>query len=403
MGLPPDIPIDGTIGGKPWREVIDYREVWTLWRHLGTAAFIVCAYLTGMRPGEVLGLRSGCCPDREPDAEDAVGRHVIRGREYKTAVDEHGNHLSGGAERDVPWVAITPVVNAIRVLEKMVPKAGLLFDAYAHDRTRKASNTGAIVLGAMRIRINDFVNWANTEAARHNMLHETIPPDPHGNIGLRRFRRSLAWHIARRPNGHIALAIQYGHMRSAVVSGRYAARGHDGIHDLIDIETVRAVADTTAELRDNLDNGGGISGPAAREAIEIAARAPQFTGTTITARTARRLIANHDLMIYENPQALLLCRYKPDRALCQRGRITDSPRLEACNPSCGNVVRTDQHAAQLRARADLLDRYAAHSPQPIGDRLRAHAARLRHYADTHDSTRVTITDEASQGWNEEPE
>ena len=32
-------------------------------RHLGTAAFIVCAYLTGMRPQEILGLRTGCCPD----------------------------------------------------------------------------------------------------------------------------------------------------------------------------------------------------------------------------------------------------------------------------------------------------------------------------------------------------
>jgi hypothetical protein len=108
-------------------------------------------------------------------------------------------------------------------------------------------------------------------------------------------------------------------------------------------------------------------------------------------------------MIYDNPQALLLCRYKPDRALCQRGRITDAPRLEACDPSCGNVVRTDQHAAQLRARADLLDRHAARSPQPIGDRLRANAARLRLYADTHDSTRITITDEATHGANEESE
>src|SRR5271166_1205841 len=235
------------------------------------------------------------------------------------------------------------------------------------------------------------------------LAHEIIPPDPHGNIGLRRFRRSLAWHIARRPNGHIALAIQYGHMRSAVVSGRYAARGHDGIHDLIDIETVRAVADTVAELRDSLANGGGISGPAAKEAINIAARKPAFAGTTITATTARRLIANGDLIVYDNPQALLLCRYKPDRALCQRGRITDAPRLQACVPSCGNVLRTDRHAAQLRARADLLDRHAAQSPQPIGDRLRANAARLRRYADTHDSTRITIIDEATHRSNEEPE
>ena len=226
------------------------------------------------------------------------------------------------------------------------------------------------------------------------MAHETIRADVNGSIGLVRFRRSLAWHIARRPNGHIALAIQYGHVHSAVVSGRYASRGSDGIHDLIDIETVRAVADTVAELRDDIDNGGGISGPAARDVIKIAARAPHFAGTTMTATTARRLIANQDLMIYDNPHALVLCRYKPDRALCNRDRPADTPSLEACVPSCGNIARTDGQAAQLRARADLLDQQAAHTPKPVGDRLRANAAKLRHYADTHDSTRITAEDES---------
>lgn len=402
-GCPLDIPVTGRIAGRPWRQAIDYLEVTTLWRHLGTAAFIVCAYLTGMRPSEVLGLKSGCCPDPEPDADGGAGRHLIRGREYKTAVDEHGNHLSGGVERDVPWVAITPVVTAIRVLERMVPAGELLFDSRAHDSTGKAGNTGSMVMAPMRVRINDFVSWANTEAARHNLAHETIPPDPQGNIGLKRFRRTLAWHIARRPNGHVALAIQYGHMRSAVVSGRYASRGRDGIHDLIDIETLRAVADTAAELRDDLDKGGGLSGPAARDVIKIAGRATQFAGTPITARTARRLIANQELIIYDNPQALLLCRYKPDRALCQRDGITDSPKLQACVPTCGNIARTDQHAAQLRARADLLDQQAAHAPAPIGDRLRANAAKLRHCAETHDSTRITAIDEPPHRAAEETE
>jgi hypothetical protein len=306
-------------------------------------------------------------------------------------------------ERDVPWVAIRPVVNAIRVLERMVPPSELLFDSCAHDSTGRASNTGSMVFGSMRSRVDDFVDWANTEATLNNLAHEVIPPDPQGRIGLKRFRRSLAWHIARRPNGHVALAIQYGHMRSAVVSGRYASRGRDGIHDLLDIETVRAVADTAAVLRDDLDNGGGVSGPAARDVIKIAARTAQFAGTPITAKTARRLIANQDVIIYDNPQALLLCRYKPDRALCQRDGITDSPKLEACVPTCGNIARTDQHAAQLRTRADLLDQQAAHAPAPIGDRLRANAAKLRHYGETHDGTRITADEEATHDSQEETE
>ncbi|PJJ05239.1 hypothetical protein BX264_5695 [Streptomyces sp. 2333.5] len=68
---------------------------------------LVCSYLTGMRLEEVLGLRSGRCPEPE-----GGGRHLIYGHVYKTARDEDGNHLSQGEVRDVPWVAIPPVVAA---------------------------------------------------------------------------------------------------------------------------------------------------------------------------------------------------------------------------------------------------------------------------------------------------
>ena len=395
-GCPLELSITGRIADEPWRDEIDYFDTATLWRHLGTAAFIVCAYLTGMRPAEVLGLRTGCCPDPTPDDHGRTGRHLIHGRHYKTAVDEHGNHTSGGEQRDVPWVAIRPVVSAIRILEKMVPDEALLFDTYTHDTARRGSNTGAIVANSMRTRIADFITWANHEAGRHHLGSETIPTDPHPSIGVSRFRRTLAWHIARRPNGHIALAIQYGHMRSTLVTGRYAARGRDGIHHLVDVETARAVADTIADLQDDLENGGGISGPAARDVITIAAHQPHFAGTTITSTTARRLLANGDLNLYDNPQALLLCRYKPDRALCQRQGLNNTPNLDGCVANCSNIARTDHHATELRTRAEQLEQQAAHTPKPIGDRLRSNAAKLRGYADAHHTTKITRNDLATE-------
>ncbi len=113
------------------------------------------------------------------------------------------------------WVAISTVVNAIRVLERMVPAGHLLFDHYAHDLPFSRAGTGSVKLSALRDRVEDFVTWANHEAARHGIDSEAIPDDPHGAIGLQRFRRTLAWHIARRPGGLVALAIQYGHMRTA--------------------------------------------------------------------------------------------------------------------------------------------------------------------------------------------
>jgi hypothetical protein len=389
---PLDLPVTGRIAGRPWRERLDYDEAPGLFRQLGTAAFIVCAYLTGMRPGEVLGLRSGCCPDPEPDEDGKVGRHLIRGYTFKDATDDNGNHISAGVERDVPWVAIRPVVTAIRVLERMVPEGSLLFDRNVHDYRRTRSGTGSLKLETLRSRIADFAAWANNEAIRHGLTSEIIPPDPYGWIGTARFRRTLAWHIARRPNGLVALAIQYGHLKTTLPSQGYASRGRQGIHDLINIETARAVVDTVADLHDNLENGGGLSGPAARRAITTAAQSPQFAGTVINATTAKRLLANEDMMIYDNPEAFLLCHYKRRQALCHRDGIADTPSLNHCVPGCGNIIRTDQHAEQLRERADLLDKRAALAPQPIGDRLRSNATQLRNLAATHDRTRIILKD-----------
>ncbi|GHE63447.1 hypothetical protein [Streptomyces capitiformicae] len=339
----------------------------------------------------MLGLRHGCCPDPEPDASGRIGRPLIYGHEYKNATDAHGNHHSAGRERDVPWVAITPVVQAIRVLERIVEPGELLF-AHAVHGAKAGPSTGSLRSPALRVRIEDFVTWANAEAARHHLPSEVIPPDPHGAVGTRRFRRTLAWHIARRPGGLVALAIQYGHLRTALVSEGYAARSREGIHELIDIETVRAVADTVADLNDDLQAGGGLSGPAARRAIKAAARAPRFEGTVINATTARRLLANDDAMLYDNPQALLLCHYKRGQALCHRTGMRDTPRLDHCVPGCGNIVRTDHHATALRHRAAALDNQSTHVPQPISERLGDHAERLRGIADSHDRSRITLKD-----------
>ncbi|MEV7194600.1 hypothetical protein AB0N81_22740 [Streptomyces sp. NPDC093510] len=141
-----------------------------------------------------------------------------------------------------------------------------------------------------------------------------------------------------------------------MTSEGYASRSRGGIHELIDIETVRAIADTLAALNDTLTAGQGVSGPAARRVIRAAARAPRFEGSIINHTSARRLLANQDAVLYDNPQALLLCHYKREQALCHRAGIRDAPQLDRCVPGCGNIVRTDHHAMSLRERAATLDR-----------------------------------------------
>ncbi|MFD9562163.1 integrase [Streptomyces sp. NPDC059994] len=424
---PLDTPVTGRINGRPWRQAIDYTEADTLLKHLVTAVFIVCSYLTGARPQEILGLRAGCCPEPEPGSDGQSGRHVlrvrpedvtpgpdeeddedagephllIRGHHYKSATDpDTGHYLPDGAERAVPWVAITPVVNAIRVLERFVPDGELLFDAAIHDPAHARHRTGSLGHYAIAVRIEDFVTWVNNEAETLGLRGETVVPDPHGRIGTARFRRTLAWHIARRPGGLVALAIQYGHMRTVLntdESGRYGSRSRSGIHGMVDIETALATADTAADLHERMRNGESISGPAARRAILAAANGPVFQGGLVGldfARkhaAARRHLAQDGSVLYDNPHALLLCLYKRDRALCAKdGQRSDAPSLDQCVPGCGNTVRTDQHATWLRQRADDLDRRAAHVPGPLAERRHATASRLRALADEHDRTRFTL-------------
>ncbi|MEU9291751.1 integrase [Streptomyces sp. NPDC048275] len=389
---PLQVEVTGRIGGKPWREHMDYGEAAELMRHLGTAAIIICLYLTGMRPQEVQGLRSGCCPDPEPGADGAPGRHLIRSRHYKNVSDDDGNHVSAGAQREVPWVAITPVVRAIRVLERMVPPGELLLSGAHHDFAGRRGYPGVLKYFALNKRIEDFTAWANRKAEAQGLSGQAIPEDPHGKIGLMRFRRSLAWHIARRPGGLIALAIQYGHMRTALdarTSSGYGSRSRSGIHSVLDIETALAAADTAAGLRDQAAAGEKISGPAARRALTAAATTPRFEGRIVPgtfAKKAAAFLARDGVVLFDNPDALLICAFKRENALCEPAPGANAPRQYDCRPGCGNAVRTDTHARLLHERAAEIDQLAAAAPGPLARRLTANADRLRDTAATHKMT-----------------
>ncbi|RSN53992.1 integrase [Streptomyces sp. WAC 04229] len=381
---PMDIPITGTVEGRPWTEAIDFYDATKLWRHLGTAAFIVANYLTGMRPSETLTLRRGACQISE------TGPPLLHAHTYKTAKAPDGTRLGSGQLRETPWVAVGPVVTAVSVLERMTGARPLLFDLDKHDPGGRHHRSGALSPEALRDRIEAFCLWANALADKLGRPGERIPEDPHGPIGTARFRRTLAWHIAHRPGGLVALALQYGHLRTAVSAG-YASRSRDGIHDLLDIETARATADTLTRLHEDLENGDGVSGPAARRALHAAAQAPVFVGTLHTTRQAREVLANPQLAVHENQHSYLMCIYDPDKALCHRlGPRPQAPTLERCQPGCANIVRTDHHATRLTHEADRLEQHAASplTPPPLAQRLTTRAVRLRDLAAAHYDNRI---------------
>ncbi|MCW2630817.1 hypothetical protein [Mycobacterium sp.] len=277
------------------------------------------------------------------------------------------------------------MVAAIRILELQTAPAGLLF------ATRDTNRNGrSVTYSTMNRRIDEFVSWVNDRTGE-----ATIPPDPHGRIGTRRFRRTLAWHIARQPGGLVALAVQYGHMRT-LISESYAARQRDGIHELLDLETARAVADHLADVHDSLQAGYGVSGPAARRLIHAARQQHhRFAGAILTRRQARTLLADPTLTVFENTSAYLTCNYDPTKALCNPdngpANRTHTPSLDRCQSSCPNIARTDRDATLLRLKAKQLRQQADSpaTPRPLAERLRHRALTLSDLADTHDRTKIT--------------
>lgn len=101
---------------------------------------------------------------------------------------------------------------------------------------------------------------------------------------------------------------------------RYGARSRGGIHTVLDVETALAAADTAARLQDRLAAGERLSGPAARRALTAAAHIPRFEGR-IVPRTfvhkARAYLARDGIVLYDNPEALLICAFKHDVAMCE--------------------------------------------------------------------------------------
>lgn len=383
LGLQPQlVPLGlSPAAAKVLPEAIDLRDIPTLVGLLEAACFVVITYLTGMRVGEVMALE---CGSLTPSSTNG-GWMLIRSRYFKGVRDAQGVHDPRGAVRPAPWVAIAPVVAAMRALEELRGGSGLLLP-------RRWTGTGrprARSRMAMVESIDRFITHIN---ARHP---QAIPADLHGRITPVRFRRTLAWHIANQPNGLVALAVQYGHLRTAMSEG-YASRVKGGIGDLIDYETARGMALNLSQVHDQITSGMGVSGPAATRLIAAAAEGTnQFGGVVTTARQAASLLGNPHLQVYDNERGFLWCNFRRDQALCLRGSDPDeqnTPRLNACRPTCSNIARTDAQVARMRAHALLLMRQAETTPAPIATRLTDHAEALYLRASIHETTRTDQQD-----------
>ena len=384
------LPITGTVDGHTkWINGIDFYRVQALCRHLATAAFIVTSYLTGMRAEECRALEKGCCmPSKTTSGQQ---HYVIYGKTFKSALDQDGNALPTGADRDHPWLAIAPVAKAVAVMEALHLQSPLLFPVEAFTGTSTPKSLGSAVPPHMvNDRIEEFVDWCNAAAARLDRKQDIIPTDPEGNVTTSRFRRTLAWFIYRKPGGRIALGVQYGHLRGHTTDG-YGSRVAVGLRDVFPMEEALARADYLEDAYTHMEEGEQVSGPAAgryREAVRLYGQ--EFRGRYMSGKQAAALRANPRLRIYDNSTRFVTCCYDQSKALCHPDRLgplgtEETPDINHCQPNCGNIARTDRNIEQA---AETIARHQAEmasplTPEPLRARLAQRITALQTTIATH--------------------
>ena len=291
-----DSPIIGQIDGRPWRTTrIGYAEAPVLAILLRTACLIVVSYLSGMRTGEALNLERGCL-----SRDQATGIWSITGKKFKGAWDDEGNKIPEGQVRADPWVVVAQTAQAVTVLERLHDQR-LLFPAELHPHLRKGGRTRrghARRAASVPYDIAAFLAWVKDYGAATGRDHEVIPPDPHGAIGAARFRRTLAWHIVRKPRGLIAGAIQYGHLHVQMTLG-YSGSYDSGFPDEHAYEDWLFRLERLADDHQRLTAGERVSGPAAATyAHRITEAHRTFAGRVLTNTShAHDMLANPLLQI----------------------------------------------------------------------------------------------------------
>ena len=191
---------------------------------------------------------------------------------------------------------------------------------------------------------------------------DLIPPDPEGRVAVQRFRRTLAWFIYRKPGGRIALGVQYGHLRGYTTDG-YGSRVASGLRDVFPMEEALARAEYLEDACSRLDDGEEVTGPAAgryTEALRLYGQ--EFRGRYMSGKQAAALRANPRLRIYDNSARFVTCCYDQSKAQCHPDRLgqlgtDETPDINHCQPTCGNIARTDRNIEQAATRKT--------SPRPL--------------------------------------
>jgi integrase len=366
---PVPTPITGQLDGQPWlphigSAVTDPNGAVPLAILLQTACYITIAYLSGMRDSEIKHLRRNCVRTHY-DSAGTPYRWTVTGLAFKGETDPAGTTAS--------WVIGAAAARAVAVLERLQPQTvDALFRTVAGN-VPEHQPTGTQHVGRTNQLLNQFTAWVNTYCHDRGRT-DTIPPMPHGQrLQTRQFRRTLAWHIARRPGGAIAGALQYRHLSIQMFEG-YAGTSESGFRAEVEAEQALARGEHLLAMTTGHDHPD-LTGPAAAEATrriaDFAAGLTQpstnptdrrrdgagFAGTVVTdPARLKRLMQRRDPHIY--PGTYSTCVFDPAKAMCQPqpdGRGITRPVQASCQPlDCRNIALTPDNWTALRAEADRI-------------------------------------------------
>jgi integrase len=354
-----NIPITACLDGEPWVAGIgasqrDPNGAAALTLRLQSACYIVIAYLSGMRDSEIKHLKRGCVRIHR-DSTGAAYRWTITSRAFKNETDPAGTEAT--------WVIGAPAARAVKVLEALQPP-----DVTALFRsTLWTRGQGALNIARTNQLLNAFIVWINAYCAERDRTDSVAQIEGvDWTLSTRQFRRTLAWHIARRPGGAIAGAIQFRHLSVQMFEG-YAGTSDSGFRAEVEAEQALTRGEHLLALISHHEHPA-FTGPAAPEATrrlnEFADQA-RFQGQVVTdPRRVTRLMQRHDPAIY--PGTYITCMFDPAKALCQQrrdGTGTPRPSPSTCQPlDCRNTALTRQNVRALREEARRIDAELAQVP-----------------------------------------
>jgi hypothetical protein len=339
-GMDTPISIDPETG-RPWRARFGPNSVLAEAEHLRAACYVVSAYLSGMRDGEIMEIRPGAAR-LERSADGVVNRHRV------------ASVVSKGRRTPEPatWVVSEHVATAIEVMERL-DGAARLFERFSLRTDR----------------INQLRDHVNRLSAGEAAI---AVPDVDGRpwrFDTRQFRRTLAWFIGSQPFGVWAGAVQFKHrsVRSAMegigpaVFEGYMGTTPSGFPAEVDLAK-RAAADLYVDnLAATHAAGAASGGPGAArinaQLEELRGEAEEHREDSAPPRAvdgARRtaMLRNVSRNLFVGP--LTDCFFDPDVALCLRDRDrskADAPIVGRCQPDrCRNSRIGEHHLPEWEER-----------------------------------------------------